>query len=169
MLDGIAVVNQGVQTGVATNRVLGTRDVVGDGCRKNDDGDLESVVVASGLAKLRDGCESLETTDNEESIDLVVGKGVRDTIVVLGRSSTVGSNLGTTLAGPVLGVEPLDLADRGFLILVVAGESRETVVEGERSVTTGKTVGSGGTGGSVHTTSGGSDMDDTNTHALYSC
>ena len=167
MLDGIAVVDQSVQTGVATNGVLGTGDVVGDGCGKNDDGDLEGIVVASGLAKLRDGSEGLETTDNEESIDLVVSEGVRDTVVVLGRSSTVGSNLGTTLAGPVLGIEPLDLADRGFLILVVAGESRETVVEGDGGVATGKTVGSGSTGGSVHTTSRGSDVDDTNAHALY--
>lgn len=166
MLDGIAVVDQGVQTGVTTNGVLGARNVVGDGCGKNDDGDLEGIVVASRLAELRDGSESLEATDNEESIDLVVFEGVRDTIVVLGGSSTVGSNLGTTLAGPVLSIEPLDLTDRGFLILVVAGESRETVVEGEGSVAAGKTVGCGGAGGSVHTTSRGSDVDDTNTHAL---
>ena len=166
LLDGIAVVDQSVQASIATNGVFGTRNVVGNSCGKNDDRDLEGIVVASGLAKLRDGGESLETTNDEESVNLVVGKSIRDTVVVLGGSSTVGTDFGTTLAGPVLGIEPLDLTDGALLILVVAGEAGEAVVQSDRCVAAGETVGGGGTGGSVHTTGGSSDVNNTNTETL---
>ena len=44
LLDDVAVVDQGVETGISAERVLSARDVVGDGCGYADHGDAEGRV-----------------------------------------------------------------------------------------------------------------------------
>jgi hypothetical protein len=130
-------------------------------------GDLERLVVLTSLAQLGHCCEGLETTDNEQRLDVVLLKNKGAGLEIFAGQTTVGTNLRSTLGSPCLSVYPLNFTNgTDGLVRVVTDNTRETVVERNWCVATGNAVCHRRASGCVHTTSWGTNVDDTNTHTL---
>jgi hypothetical protein len=80
--------------------------------------------------------ESLETANKEQSIKVVLLDQVGNQLHTgLARELSVCANLGTTLAGPAINLEPVEWTNgTKRLIIVVSSKSSETVVDGKRLV-----------------------------------
>jgi len=167
LADSVAEGDQGVETGVAAERVLGAGHVVGDGGGQDDERDAERRVLVSGATQLADGREGLEAANDEEGVEAVALEAIGSGLHVLGRQAAVGANLRAALVDPVVRLEPLNLADRADrLVIVVAAQAGEAVVDGNGGVAAGQAVGHGGARRGVHATGRGADVDNRNAHAL---
>lgn len=122
--------------------------------------------MLSGLSELTDGSERLETTDDEQSVDLVLVEAFSRCLDIFRGKASVRSDFGTTLAGPAFGIEPSDVADRALLVVVVSAKAGESVVKSDRGVASIETVCDNSTGGRVHATGWGTNVDDTDALTL---
>lgn len=145
--------------------------------------DLELLVVRPRLVELVKRDHRLESTDNQQAVDLVLGELRRDPLHVGIGEGTVRAEFGTAAGAPLVDAEPGKLGDVAF------EETDETVVDCDGGVTVAEAVADGGTGGGVDSSGGstgagrggeksahcsrsgkkgkgGNALDDTDTHAL---
>lgn len=153
LLDSITSVDEGVQTGIGSERELGKRDVVGDSGREMDHGDVERRVSLPRLLEDEQRVVGLETSDEHERVESVPLEGSGDFSEIDVGKGSVGSELGSTSGRPAVDSEPIELGD------VVGEETVESVVDRVRGVTSGETVSDGLTGGGVHSSSGSSNTE----------
>ena len=156
-----------VQASIRANGVFCSWDVVRDGGRDDDHGNLERLVVLPCFPQFRNSCECFETADNEQRLDVELLEDERNCLEIFTREPTVRSNLRSTLGCPGLSIDPLDVSHRTHgLIRVVADYARETVVERNWRVAASKAVRNSSSCGCVHASGWGTYVDDTDAHAL---
>jgi hypothetical protein len=90
--------------------------------------DTKGGVVLAALLEDVEGGHSFEATDDEESVDLVLGELGRDASEVGIGEGTVGTELGSTASRPLVDTEPAELGD------VAVEETNESIVDGNGSV-----------------------------------
>jgi hypothetical protein len=148
LLDRVASIDKDVDRRVGTDGPLGDGDVVRDGRREVNHRDLERLVPLPRLVELVQRNHALESTDNQERVDLVLLELLCDALHVGIGQGTVRTELGTTAGTPLVDAEPGELGDVAF------EETDETVVNRDGSVAVAETVADGGTGGGVDSSSG---------------
>lgn len=103
--------------------------------------DAKGGVLLAALLEDVEGGHSLETTDNEESVNLVLGELGGDASEVGVGEGTVGSELGSTASRPLVDTEPAELGD------IAVQETDESVVDGDGSVAVTEAAKAKGEGG----------------------
>lgn len=155
LFDGIAGFHDGVQTGVTSQTELSTRDVVADGGGDVDHGHAEGRVYVAGVAHLETGSVGLETTDQDQTLDVELLELVGNHTEIERGLVSVGTKLTSSVSNPAIDIHPLQLLDK------TSHESREAVVDTKGDVSTVASVADNSTDGSVHTACGRTDVDDT--------
>lgn len=151
LLDGIASLDQGVQTGVGSEGEVGERDVVGNGSGEVDHRDVEGGVAGSSLVEDEKSGVGLESSDEHERVELVLlESGGNSSKIHVGESS-VGTELGTSSSSPSVDSEPVELRD------VILKKTVESVVDGDGGVSSREAVSNHLSSSGVHSSRGGSD------------
>lgn len=153
LFDGIASLDQRVQTGVASEGEVGKRDVVGDGSGEVNHGDVEGGVAGSSLVEDEKSGVGLESSDEHERVELVLLEGGGDSSKIDVGESSVGSELGSSSSSPSVDSEPVELRD------VVLEKTVESVVDGDGGVSSRETVSNHLSGSGVHSSGGGSNTE----------
>jgi hypothetical protein len=112
--------------------------------------------------------ERLESTNQQQSLDVIFLEQSRNDVEArFGGQLPIGTDLGTALGRPAVDFKPLEVAHcaKG-LIVMVAREAGEAVVDGDGVVAARHAVGDGGAGGGVHASGWGTDVDDADAHLL---
>ena len=85
----IAEFDESVEASVTSERIVCARNVVANRGRKKYHGDLERLVLISGLLQLTQCYEGLETTDNDKCLDVVPFKNKGDFFDIFRRQCSV--------------------------------------------------------------------------------
>lgn len=155
LLDGIAGIHDGVQTGIASQTKLSTRDVVADGGGDVNHGHTEGRVYVAGVAHLETGSVCLETTDQDQTLDVELLELVGNHTEIERGLVSVGTELTSSVSNPAIDVHPLQLFDK------TSHKTREAVVDTKGDMSTVASIADSSTDGSIHTACGRTDVDDT--------
>ena len=90
LADPVADLGDLVQSRVRPDGEVGARDVVGDGGRQDHHGDPELLELLASLGELENGLESLEASNDDKTLDLVLSELVSAGLVVVSWESSLG-------------------------------------------------------------------------------
>jgi len=170
LLDSVAIADEFVQAGVGAEGILGTRNIVGDGCREEGHGNAKGRVLLSCFAELRKSIESFETANKEKTIEVVLFKESCNGVHTgFRRKFAVHADFRASFAGPIVDFEPVKFTDCSqWLVIVMTNETGKTIVNGNGGVSSSKAICYSGSSCCINTTSWSTNVDDGNSHMLYS-
>lgn len=156
LLDCVTSIHKCVDRRVRAQTPLGQRDVVRDGSRQVCERDAERGIRFPSSFKDLECAEPLKSSDDQQSLDVVLLEFGRDTTKVDVGKSPVCAELGAAACGPIVNTEPGRLED------VVLKETAEAVVHSKRSVSMPDAVTDGSARCGVHSSCGSTDAVDNN-------
>ena len=113
MLDGVTVADEGVEAGVAADRIFRARDVVANGGGEKDHGDTEGRVIFLGFADFAERGEGFKAADDEDGVEFPDFEALG----CFGDANFRGgvairANFRSAFADPAFNPKPIERADR---------------------------------------------------------
>lgn len=153
LLDCVTGIDQRVQRRIATEREVRKRDVVGDRAGQVDHGDLEGGVRSPVLLEDHDRVERLESTDDEQGIDVVSLEGAGHLSEIRAWQCPVRTEVSTTSGRPCVDSQP------GQFGHIIVDQALETVVDRDGRVSAVVAESDSLSSSGVHSTGRGADAD----------
>ena len=119
---------------ICSQAKVGARNIVADGCRQDDDRDLEFRILVAALDHQEGRVEGLESTDHQDSAYLVISQLFRNLVKFSSRQGPLRAELGAADGCPPVDRLPREVHDVSF------DQSLKSILDSERSVTRQNTV-----------------------------